>query len=475
MGSCLPRLGLSAPQLDAILNRSDTDTAYEAFVNLKASKEMEEKNPGVTLGEIKRKQPNKRKRDDESVGPGGPSRKEPGSAMASGTNTPEPLRPVGSLKTESIAATNPATMDSYSYLFHPYEAGYSRPGEVQGAGPAAGQQYGQGLGGQQNQGQGQMPFPYGPPPNSAMADQMRMYGMSPSGAMNMGMGMGMGGMGMPSPMYAPWNAAPFGDFGGFGLTVPGQGSGLTPFMPPVDAQLGSSSSAAVGAGSGNGRVSEGARQPPVQAQQGDNLTRARDGRSQSQGKDNEDRVRQALTAMMSSKGLADGRNMSAEEVDERVRVQKDLMEALTEDEGMRKRVEPFQLIAYHINKYVLNWFQSATLRIGRRSLEVRSDAPMQRPKLTSSFRINHAYVLPASLRPTAVQRTIPHEHAIDGVPFPSVRDRMILLRGRYDLIDAYQGLLQGVSPTLIISRTQRYLVIISSRKGVGRDIKGMMQ
>jgi hypothetical protein len=66
--------------------------------------------------------------------------------------------------------------------------------------------------------------------------------------------------------------------------------------------------------------------------------------------------------------------------------------------------------------------------------------------LRPSFRINHAYVLPSSLRPTAVQRTIPHEHAIDGVPFPSIRDRMILLRGRYDLIDAYQGLLQGVRP-----------------------------
>lgn len=46
-----------------------------------------------------------------------------------------------------------------------------------------------------------------------------------------------------------------------------------------------------------------------------------------------------------------------------------------------------------------------------------------------SFRVNHAYVLPASLRPTNVQRTIPHEHCIDGIPIPAVRDRMILLRG----------------------------------------------
>lgn len=49
VGSCLPRLGLSPAQLDAILNRSDTDTAYEAFISLKASKEMEEQNPGMDL------------------------------------------------------------------------------------------------------------------------------------------------------------------------------------------------------------------------------------------------------------------------------------------------------------------------------------------------------------------------------------------------------------------------------------------
>lgn len=46
-----------------------------------------------------------------------------------------------------------------------------------------------------------------------------------------------------------------------------------------------------------------------------------------------------------------------------------------------------------------------------------------------SFRVNHAYTLPSSLRPTKVQRTVPHEHAIDGIIFPSIRDRMILLRG----------------------------------------------
>jgi hypothetical protein len=301
---------------------------------------MEEKNPGVTLGEIKRKQQHKRKRDDD---PAGPSRKDTGgsaSAMASGTNTPEPLQNIATLKTESIAATNPAPIDSYSYLFPSYDPGYFRGATAgQGSGSAPGQGYdGTGGPGQGQGGQGQMPYPYGmPPPTPAMADQMRMYGMN----MNMGMG-------MPSPMYAPWNAAPFGDFGGFGLTVPGQGSGLTPFMAPGEPMPGKPAGGmgggpASGAGPGAAGVNNGQtgqRDQPAPS-------RAPSAGASSNG---DDRVRQALTAMMHSKGLADGRNMTAEEVDERVRVQKDLMEALKEDEGMRKRTEPFQLIAYHINK-----------------------------------------------------------------------------------------------------------------------------
>lgn len=59
-----------------------------------------------------------------------------------------------------------------------------------------------------------------------------------------------------------------------------------------------------------------------------------------------------------------------------------------------------------------------------------------------------------------MQRTVPHEHAIDGIIFPSIRDRMILLRGevhpwqwredstdgtgRYDLTEAFHGMLNEV-------------------------------
>jgi len=49
-------------------------------------------------------------------------------------------------------------------------------------------------------------------------------------------------------------------------------------------------------------------------------------------------------------------------------------------------------------------------------------------------RVN-TYCLPASLRPTLLQRTMPHESVIDAVLHPEIRDRMIMFRGRYDLVD----------------------------------------
>ncbi|KAF8351295.1 hypothetical protein F5887DRAFT_1069025 [Amanita rubescens] len=52
-----------------------------------------------------------------------------------------------------------------------------------------------------------------------------------------------------------------------------------------------------------------------------------------------------------------------------------------------------------------------------------------------NFKRNSSYCLPASLRPTLVQRTVPHESVIDRILHPELRDRMILLRGRYDLVD----------------------------------------
>ncbi|KAI0069014.1 hypothetical protein BV25DRAFT_1925416 [Artomyces pyxidatus] len=52
-----------------------------------------------------------------------------------------------------------------------------------------------------------------------------------------------------------------------------------------------------------------------------------------------------------------------------------------------------------------------------------------------NYKRNSAYCLPASLRPTLVQRTVPHESVIDRIPHPELRDRLILLRGRFNLVD----------------------------------------
>ncbi|KII95350.1 hypothetical protein PLICRDRAFT_170012 [Plicaturopsis crispa FD-325 SS-3] len=52
-----------------------------------------------------------------------------------------------------------------------------------------------------------------------------------------------------------------------------------------------------------------------------------------------------------------------------------------------------------------------------------------------NYKRNSAYCLPASLRPTLVQRTVPHESVIDRILHPELRDRAILLRGRFDLVD----------------------------------------
>jgi len=52
-----------------------------------------------------------------------------------------------------------------------------------------------------------------------------------------------------------------------------------------------------------------------------------------------------------------------------------------------------------------------------------------------NFRRNSAYCLPPSLRPTLVQKTIEHEGIIDGIPHPDLRNRMILLRGRFNLAE----------------------------------------
>ncbi|KAF8592500.1 hypothetical protein K439DRAFT_1625854 [Ramaria rubella] len=62
-----------------------------------------------------------------------------------------------------------------------------------------------------------------------------------------------------------------------------------------------------------------------------------------------------------------------------------------------------------------------------------------------NYRRNTAYCLPPSLRPTLVQRTVEHESIIDGIPHPELRNRMILLRGRFNLADCIHSYLTATT------------------------------
>ncbi|VDB83298.1 unnamed protein product [Peniophora sp. CBMAI 1063] len=62
-----------------------------------------------------------------------------------------------------------------------------------------------------------------------------------------------------------------------------------------------------------------------------------------------------------------------------------------------------------------------------------------------NYKRNSQYCLPASLRPTLVQRTVPHESVIDRIPHPELRDRLILLRGRFSLVDCLHDYAMSVT------------------------------
>lgn len=119
----MPRLGLSADQLDAILNRADTDTVYEAFINLKASRELEMSNPGIKLGEPRRRAgnlPPKRKRtEDEGGTPIGPAETPEDGASSAGKEKGKTSQnsDISNSKRIKSVFDQPIPSDEYTYLF----------------------------------------------------------------------------------------------------------------------------------------------------------------------------------------------------------------------------------------------------------------------------------------------------------------------------------------------------------------------
>ncbi|WVQ94504.1 hypothetical protein IAU59_001583 [Kwoniella sp. CBS 9459] len=418
LGSCLPRLGLSANQLDAILNRADTDTAYEAFVNLKASREMQETNPGIQMGERRRRpsesMPFKRKRDStEETTPNqsqarGSSRGRmrnlsagltPGStrsAKGKERETDTMVDGVGNYATDGVWRPRPSRsgtpQGSYDFLFPDLEtmwSGGGSSGDNRFATPSAprAQPLPQSFSENSRLGYAQhllvdderIPLPpteNGLPPPIArpqiqadLPERSRMYPVTPEGGL------------------------------GFGPMVPGP-SGASP------AAMARSSERSISSLAGPRPPTFGYAAPSNYARSHAPLMSSDINVSEIEKRENL-RHTVGYTLQADPTGNLDGPGLTAAEVAERRRQQDQLMKMIEEGDPSDRKMEAMQLITYHLN----------------------------------NFRLNPEYRLPPALRPTGVQRTVPHEHAIDGIIFPTVRERMIILRGRYDLVEVFHSMM----------------------------------
>jgi hypothetical protein len=59
--------------------------------------------------------------------------------------------------------------------------------------------------------------------------------------------------------------------------------------------------------------------------------------------------------------------------------------------------------------------------------------------------IDPDYTLPPSLKATPTQTLVPHSAIFDGIIFPSLRDRLILLKDQYPLEELTKDLVGGLS------------------------------
>ncbi|WVQ64790.1 uncharacterized protein L199_002959 [Kwoniella botswanensis] len=450
LGSCLPRLGLSADGLDAILTRSDTDTAYEAFVNLKASKEQLAAHPGMKYGATRRRGSTiKRKRDDESSptvekekekdkGKGrATSENRTGAKLGHGsaTGTPTPLNP--SISNEPTLPASFYTFsqpedENYHYLFPDLDtllaendpAGYNGPPNLQPRPPPltddrerfdpSGFSSGSSrvTGDTREHGYAHHIMPAGlGGSGSPKADYNNGSSLNQDQSQSIGVGSSSSGMGSSSSGYFGFGPTPptmLSNTGEFGIPLP-SGSGPSSGIMNLPT---SSSSSDIGRSAENPISSlAGPRPAPSGIGSQGNYARGHPSVLSSDlshtGPEKSQTLREAVTAITNADNALEGPGVTAAELAERRRQQDQLMRLIAEGDPADRKMETMQLITYHLN----------------------------------NFRMNHEYHLPPSLRPTVVQRTIPHEHAIDGIIFPSIRDRMILLRGRYDLVEVFRAML----------------------------------
>ncbi|WVR03908.1 hypothetical protein IAU60_000907 [Kwoniella sp. DSM 27419] len=416
LGSCLPRLGLSANQLDAILNRADTDTAYEAFVNLKASREMEASNPGIIIGEPRRRPSespanSKRKRDTQGETHADPKGKRPaglgttsGGTIGGGSasSSAEKIRQTGSKSADgtprdglSKAMSVPASPPpgSYDYLFPDLDTLWSGAQSSYGFSPVLSSLNQAALAGSQGSRSGPG---VGSSTGTSYRNDFAQHLMS-------GISTPTANSGMSS---IPATGA---DLSGFGLTIPpagasslnststgGADSAADVPIPPAMAPMDSLAGPRPNLGAYNTAGTYASHHQPVMPTD-PTISKLENGRQL-----------QDEVSHLTYDNSMDGPGMNAAEIAERRRQQDRLIKTIEAADPADRKMETMQLITYHLN----------------------------------NFRMNHEYHLPPSLRPTAVQRTVPHEHAIDGIIFPSIRDRMILLRGQYDLVEVFHSMLR---------------------------------
>lgn len=346
LGSCLPRLGLTAPQLDAILNRADTDTAHEAFLTLKATKEMEEANPGLPLGEVKRKASTnasgaKRRRDGTGTAehetehelhsnstPGGAEKRFKEEPSLSGTAA----GPSGSQSQQPQQATN------YDFFFPDLEA------MANGRYPPAmaGSPYNP-----PNQQSG-FPFFSGPGLGGWAVQQGQNMSDQPPNNQNYGPGMGMG-MGFAVPMgYGP-NGQNQANFSGFGLTVPGgSGNGHMGGQPGQGNLFPGN-----GNGNGNGNNGNNAQSgysPASNISGAGQANQNQAGPSRSGSGSNEPmteksrRLKEAVASLTEGdRRVLEGNPMTPQEMAERFQVQEKLMSSLPEGDQNNRMLEAMQV------------------------------------------------------------------------------------------------------------------------------------
>jgi hypothetical protein len=317
LGSCLPRLGLSAPQLDAILNRADTDTAHEAFLALKASREMQKDHPGLPLGSPRRRA-SAIKRKRSTAPDAGPDSAPSANFQPSTSETPDDNNP------PRIKRQGSSGFTSYDYLFpdlnsfarHPPPVPDPVTGSSDGSNP-------QNVSNAQQPQQSQQPTSWGTQYAPQQSGGQSNIAYSPHPVQQQLYQ-------SPQPvLQTNLYSQPFHQ-SGFGLTIPGSmPHPQTPYPPHPQSYMHQSMHPT--------HVPSGSPSAP----------------SDEAGRKRQLKRAVAIVTSHENQGTLPG-TMTPEQVEERRRMQEDLKSTMEKADlpDADRKAEAVQLITYHLNKWV---------------------------------------------------------------------------------------------------------------------------